>query len=283
MQEREGSKTYKEYLKVLKECSPYNFCEYSNNSIDRRITKIMRDNRLNMDELIYKTRKDQSFVEYVVESITVNTTELFRDPLIWEYLLKEVVPKLKGHPQINIWHAGCSTGQEVYSFMILLDQLNMLEKSKIYATDISQKALNCAAKGEYVYNFNYEKYLTNFEEVFKNHTTNVNFNDYFKVDKAKDLISVKAKLKEKTNFIKHDLVKEEMPFYNKFDIIFCRNVLIYFNESLQSRIVQRFHDNLFNKGVMVLGTHEGLNGFFRTKFARNNYVYSKTDTFHFKY
>lgn len=282
MQNREESQTYKDYLQVLKECSPYDFCEYSDNSIDRRIQKIMQDYRLTLDELIYKTRTEEEFVELVVEAITVNTTELFRDPQVWKHLSEKVYVTLKNRPKINIWHAGCSSGQEVYSNLILLDIMGLVDKCEIYATDISRKSLEVANSGAYKYNFNFQKYLNNFQDAFPN-LPKEKLLSYFDVDESKDRMSVKPSLLGKAKFIKHDLVKQPLPFYNKFDLIFCRNVLIYFNSGLQSRIIQKFHDTLFPGGAMVLGTHESISGFFKTKFAKNGPVYERTNTFHFKY
>lgn len=282
MQNSEKDHNYKEYLLILKECSPYDFSEYSDNSIDRRIKKIMRDQGLNMEELVLKTRTEPDFVEQVVEAITVNTTELFRDPDVWNHILKKVLPALKHQKKINIWHAGCSTGQEVYSLLILLDHLHILDRAEVYATDISKKALEQAKKGQYFYNFNAEKYRENFKASFEGETV-PDFDSYFSADADKDLLKIRTDFSEKVQFIKHDLVKGDLPFYNKFDLIFCRNVLIYFQGSLQSKIVERFHENLFPGGTMVLGSHESLGGFFKTKFSKNGPVYHRTNSFHFKY
>jgi chemotaxis protein methyltransferase CheR len=282
MQDKEESLTYKEYLQVLKECSPYDFSEYSDSSIDRRIQKVIRDYNISMDELIHKTRTDEVFVEQVVEAITVNTTELFRDPHVWAYMRDIVIPQLKSRPKINIWHAGCSTGQEVYSDMIVLHSMGLLDKCDIYASDISKKAIELAKKGVYRNTFNNDKYKENFKTVFEG-TDVPDFNTYFDVRESDDRIEVKPFLLDKVKYIKHDLVKEEQAFYNKFDLIFCRNVLIYFNSGLQSRIVQRFYDNLFPGGILVLGAHEALTGFFKTKFAKNGPVYTRTNSFRMKY
>src|SRR6056297_664168 len=121
--------TYKEYLHLLKEHSPYDFSEYSDNSIFRRIQKVMRDNHVTLEELGVRTRNDKDFVEQVVEDITVNTTELFRDPVVWRYLYDKHLPLYRNNNVINIWVAGCSTGQEVYSLMILLNELGLLAKT----------------------------------------------------------------------------------------------------------------------------------------------------------
>ncbi|MFO8001111.1 MAG: protein-glutamate O-methyltransferase CheR [Marinilabilia sp.] len=275
--------TYKEYLQVLKNHSPYDFSEYSDNSIFRRIQKVMRDHHLTLDELGARTRSDHLFVEQVVEAITVNTTELFRDPSLWRFLLDQFLPAYRNNNFINIWSAGCSTGEEVYSLAILLNELGMLEKSRIFATDISQKAIDAAKKGMYKHQLE-RGCIESFKEVFRNRPGgSPDFSKYFDVDEDNDRIKVRPFLKKNVKFQKHDLVKNEMPFYNKLDIIFCRNVLIYFNVKLQNRIVQRFFDHLYAHGALILGAHEGLNGFFKTKFNRSGPVYTKSNVFHFKY
>jgi len=243
----------------------------------------MRDNHVTLEELGVRTRNDKDFVEQVVEDITVNTTELFRDPVVWRYLYEKHLPLYRNNNVINIWVAGCSTGQEVYSLMILLNELGLLAKTRIYATDISQKAIDVAAKG--VYKNQIEKGCKdNFDQVFKNLAENpVEFTKYFDVGLKSDEIKVKPFLKKDLIFLKHDLVKNDLPFYSKMDIIFCRNVLIYFNVNLQNRIVQRFHDNLYNQGSLILGAHEGLSGFFKTKFNRTGPVFIRSNVFRFKY
>jgi chemotaxis protein methyltransferase CheR len=278
-----GYNQYSEYLEVLNECSPYDFSGYSNNSIKRRIDKIMHDNNLNIDQLIYRTRTSEEFVEYVVESITVNTTELFRDPPLWVDLYQNVLPALKDKPKIHIWHAGCSTGQEVYSNIILLHQLGLLEKSEIYASDISRNALSQAEKGVYRFSFNYESYYHNFKQIFPSNTKAL-FETFFSINKdVDDSILIRPEFIGKIMYLRHDLVKEPFPAFSKFDIIFCRNVLIYFNENLQNSIVQRFYERLFSGGSLILGSHESLHGFFKTKFVHHKEVYKKTSSFHLKY
>jgi chemotaxis protein methyltransferase CheR len=281
MQDSDEDITFKEYLQILKDHSPYDFSEYSDNSISRRIHKVMRDYRLSLPELITKTKSEQDFVEQIVEAITVNTTELFRDPPIWSFIHQKLLPALKTKTNINIWHAGCSTGQEVYSNLILLDQLDLLDRVTVYATDISQKVLDQAYNGVYKYRFN-QNYIENFNQV-QGLNQQVNFSKYFDIHESEDKLVVKDSLRSIPKFIKHNLVQEKMPFYNKFDIIFCRNVLIYFNSGLQTRIVQRFYDNLFPGGSMILGTHETITGFFKTKFVKNGPLYTKSNVFHFKY
>jgi chemotaxis protein methyltransferase CheR len=192
---RSGVMTYKEYLQVLKEHSPYDFSEYSDNSIFRRIQKVMRDYHLSLEELGLRTQSDKLFVEQVVEAITVNTTELFRDPLVWRFLFEKHLPAFRSNKFINIWHAGCSTGQEVYSLIILFNELGMLDKAQIFASDISQKAIDMAAKGVFKHQLA-RGCINNFNKVFENHSNGpVDFFKYFEVDEKNDKITVKPLLK----------------------------------------------------------------------------------------
>ena len=221
--------TFKEFLVELKKHTPYNFCDYSDNSIQRRIDKILKDHKLSMMELMTKIRSDIEFVEQLVDDITVNTTELFRNDETWEYLYKKVMPGLKSKNNINVWHAGCSTGQEVYSNLILFNELGLLDKLNVVASDLNNKVIRTAKKGEYDFKFN-ERYIDVYNDLMRKIQPNAaSFDTYFDVDKDNDKLMVKDFLKKIPKFKKHDLVSEEIPYYQKFDIIYCRNVLIYFN------------------------------------------------------
>ena len=166
---------------------------------------------------------------------------------------------------IFIWHAGCSSGQEVYSMLILLNELNMFEKAKVFATDLNTNMLESAKRGVYRYRFNLN-YFDNFDKVIKENPYNyedikeVDYNKYFEIDKAKDTITMSKFLRDKTIFRKHDLVNDKNIFYSKFDIIFCRNVIIYFNNQLQNRVIEMFSNNLYRDGYLVLGAHESIFG-----------------------
>lgn len=278
--------SYNEFLVELKKHTPYNFLEYSHNSIHRRLTKVLADYSLDMNQLVEKIKSDQSFVEKLVEEITVNTTELFRDPEVWVYLFEEVYPKLKSKKVINIWHAGCSSGQEVYSNMILLNELGLLDRCKIFATDLNQNVLNTAKVGKYKYRFN-KKYIDNFLEVVNNlgyHQDHpIHFEKYFNINEEEDTMQIISDFRKRPEFKKHDLVNVDIPFFHKFDMIFCRNVLIYFNVGLQDRIVKLYHEHMFDGGFLVLGAHENLSGFFKTKFVRESHVYKRSSVFHMKF
>jgi len=276
----------KTYLKELKAHTPYDFSDYSDNSIHRRLQKVLKDHQLTMDELLEKTRSDKYFVEQLVEEITVNTTEMFRDPDIWIAFYNRIYPLLKNRTSINIWHAGCSSGQEVYSNIIMLNELGLLERSKIYATDLNSKMISQAKYATYRYRFN-KKHIDIFNSKLKanpvGEISHIEIDKYYDVSEENDSMKIKGFIKNIPNFQKHDLVQEKLPFYNKFDIIFCRNVLIYFNTSLQTKIFQFFYDRLHQGGILLLGNHEGLTGFFKTKFTKSDPFYVKNNAFHFKY
>lgn len=268
------------FINSLKSISDYDFSDYSTKSFTRRIEKILIDYKLDINGLVQKVQKDSEFLEQIVKDITVNTTELFRDPKTWQTLKYRVLPKMLEKSSIYIWHSGCSTGQEVYSMMILLNELGLLEKSKIYASDINTDVINVAKEGKYVYRFNID-YLENFDQVIKQNPFNfeeykeVPYSKYFTIDKVKDTITMKPFLTEKVIYKKHDLVNQGNIFNIKFDIIMCRNVLIYFNYELQNRIFAMFHESLNTNGYLVLGIHESILGAQAQKYNKKGLVYSK--------
>ncbi|MBN2613963.1 MAG: hypothetical protein JXB00_20565 [Bacteroidales bacterium] len=268
------------FIYALKNSSKYDFSQYSEKSLKRRLAKVLADNRLNLTSLINRMKNDTNFVEKIVKEITVNTTELFRDPQVWQAIRYAILPKLKNNSVINIWHAGCSTGQEVYSMLILLNELDLLDRTKVYATDLNSDVLENARQGLYKYRFNIG-YLDNFDKVIKENPYNfeeyndVPYEKYFSIDKSNDLIKMSNSLKEKPIFKKHDLVTEDNTLYVKFDIILCRNVIIYFNYELQNRVFDLFHKNLYDNGCLILGLHETILGTYSVKFQKKGHAYYK--------
>jgi len=268
------------FINALKSFTNYDFSDYSEKSLQRRVDKVLSDHKIDILKLIDEIQKNSDFVEKIVKEITVNTTELFRDPAIWQSLRYKVLPGFANNETINIWHAGCSSGQEVYSLMILLSELGLLDKSRIYASDINSDVMEIAKNGVYKYRFNLN-YLDNFDKVIKENPYHYeNFNDvpyskYFDIDKNKDIIRMHSFLREKPVFKKIDLVKDQNIFFVKFDIILCRNVIIYFNYNLQNKVFNLFYNNLYDESYLVLGIHETILG----PFAGN---YEKRDQFYLK-
>jgi chemotaxis protein methyltransferase CheR len=268
------------FIYALKNSSKYDFSQYSEKSLKRRLAKVLADNKLTLPLLINRMKNDTLFVEKIVNEITVNTTELFRDPQVWQAIRYAILPKLKNNSVINIWHAGCSTGQEVYSMLILLSELGLLERTKVYATDLNAEVLENARQGKYKYRFNIG-YLDNFDKVIKENPYNfeeyndVPYENYFYIDKTSDLIKINSQLRDKPIFKKHDLVTEDNTLYVKFDIILCRNVIIYFNYDLQNRVFDLFHKNLYENGCLILGLHETILGSYSVKFQKKGHAYYK--------
>jgi len=268
------------FVTALKNVTKYDFTEYSDKSLKRRLLKVLTDYNLDLSGLISNVKLDNCFAEKIVKEITVNTTELFRDPPVWHLLRSRVLPRFKNNKTINIWHAGCSTGQEVYSMMILLNEMDMLDRAKIFATDINTDVLDTSKRGVYKYRFNIG-YLDNFDKVIKQNPLNfeeyneVPYEKYFDIDKLKDTITIKKFLTDKPIFRKHDLVKDGNLFFAKFDLILCRNVIIYFNYSLQNKVFELFSSNLYPKGCLLLGMHETILGPWANKFEKIGQAYVK--------
>lgn len=268
-------------IKTIYSENGYDFSEYSRKSFVRRIQKILGDYKFTVNELVREIKKaDEPFIEKLIANITVNTTELFRSPPVWQSVKYRVLPKLQNNEKIDIWHAGSSTGQEVYSMLILLNEMNLLDRVNIYASDLNIKALEKAVKGEYIYRFNIE-YLHNFDEVIRKNPYNfeeyndVPYSKYFTINQENDTIQIKDFLLDKIIFKKHDIVKRQNIFNKKFDLIICRNVMIYFNLALQSKILKFFYDNLKFPGYLVLGYHESILGNEVNLYHKKHYYYTK--------
>jgi len=262
----------------IKNISDYDFSGYSDKSLKRRLAKLLFDNDLDFEIFLEKMEQDKSFLEKVVKKITVNTTELFRDPAVWNSIRHEILPLFRNYLPLNIWHAGCSTGQEVYSMLILLNELNLFETSNMYATDINSDVLEIARTGIYKYMFNLN-YLDNFDTVIRqNHSgqyIDVEYSKYFTIDKKRDVIKMNPFLMDKPVYKKMDLVRDTNPFPAKFELIVCRNVIIYFNYELQNRVIKLFYDNLSAGGCLILGVHETILGPFSIYFEKKYQGYFK--------
>ncbi len=268
------------FITAIKMASTYDFSDYSERSFKRRVEKLLIDNHMDINQLSLKISKDKFFLEKVVRDITVNTTELFRDSDMWITLKHQILPKLKKNKSIFIWHAGCSSGQEIYSMLILLHELGMFEQAKVFATDINSEMLESSKAGVYKYRFNLG-YLDNFDKVIKENplnfeeTKDVPYEKYFDIDKVKDTIKMKEFLREKVVFRKHDLVNDGNIFYSKFDLVLCRNVIIYFNNKLQNHVIELFNNSLYRDGYLVLGAHESILGPVSNNFDRTKGFYKK--------
>lgn len=256
------------------------FSEYSDRSLRRRLTRLLEEEGCSFEALLDRLHEDVSYSEHVLNRITVNTSELFRDPGMWLGLRGQVLPWLRRKHALRIWHAGCSRGQEVYSMLILLNELGMMERARVYATDLNSEVLADAQRGEYRFRFNLQ-YLHNFDQVVNTNPLNyeddlaVPYSKYFTIDKARDQIRMHDFLLSRPEYKRNDLTWVKNPFATRYDIIFCRNVIIYFNRTLQNRLFGLFYELLEPGGVLVLGMHESIVGVWADRFKRLSKVYVK--------
>ena len=226
----------------------YDFRNYSRASLKRRLNNVLASSRLNsFSEMQHKILYDKKFFESLLLDLTVNVTEMFRDPSFYCALREKVIPVLKTYPFIKIWHAGCSTGEEVYSMAILLKEENLLSKTMLYATDIDDKVLKIAREGIYPLE-RIKEYTQNYQKA----QGQSSFSDYYMAKYEAAIMN--SSLKKNIVFSQHNLVTDGI--FGEMNLVICRNVLIYFDKDLQNRVLQLFHDSLTRKGILCLGSKE---------------------------
>ncbi len=237
-------------LNDLYEIYGYDFNNYSKASLKRRIQRICTIDKFpSFAELRYRVKSDPTYLKRFVEEMTVNVTEMFRDPTFYHFLRTEVLPTLGAKPFIRIWHAGCSTGEEVYSMAILLKEANLLHKSLLYATDLNPTVLEKARQG--IFPMSHMKlYSENYIESGGMH----DFSSYYIANYGQ--VKFMEALGEKMIFSTHNLVSDRS--FNEFDLILCRNVLIYFDKDLQEKVLKLFDESLGTLGYLALGSKETL-------------------------
>lgn len=251
------------FTSALYSSSGYDLSGYSDKSLRRRLDRLLEEDGVPLSSVIERLGRDVGYGERVLNRLTVNTSELFRDPGMWLFLRSRVLPRFQESRYLNVWHSGCSKGQEVYSMLILLDQLGYLSRSRLYASDINTEVLEYARRGVYPFRFNLS-YLENFDRVVNvnplnyEDEPNVPFGHYFDVDRGHDTMTVRHGYRMYPAFRHNDLVRMSNPFYVRYDIIFCRNVLIYFNSDLKRRLSHFFYDLLYPGGFLVLGNQESV-------------------------
>ncbi|NRF38989.1 protein-glutamate O-methyltransferase CheR [Pedobacter foliorum] len=247
----------------------FDFGDYSAASLKRRVTRIMQLQKLSLFDLRILLTNDPDYFESFLVEVTVNVTEMFRDPQFYKSVATNVIPYLRSYQRIKVWNAGCSTGEELYSFAILFSEENLYERCFFYGTDINVDVLEYARDGIYDLQ-KMKQYSENFHKTGTIHT----LSDYYtaKYDAAK----INHSLKKNVLFSVHNLASDGV--FNEFQVISCRNVLIYFNTELQKRVIELFYNSLANFGFLCLGSKETLRsteiGRFKTIDKKNN-IYQK--------
>ncbi len=239
----------KELLQLVQRRYGYDFSEYSEASILRRINRFSDIHKIqNYFDLRHQLLNEPALFSDFVLEVTVNTTEMFRDPAFFLSMKEKVFPGLATYPHCKIWHAGCSTGEEVYSMAIMLKE-NKLNKATIYATDINSEVIDQAREATYPMKL-LKEYTGNYIKAGGTHS----FSDYYTAHYNMAVFS--SALRKNVVFSVHNLVSDGS--FNEFNLIVCRNVLIYFNKELQERVLKLFYESLAPLGYLALGPKESL-------------------------
>ncbi|WP_088549047.1 CheR family methyltransferase [Paenibacillus aquistagni] len=229
----------------------FDFRDYAFPSLRRRIWhQVYKEQLGSISALQGRLLYDREAAERLVETLSIPVTEMFRDPAVFKAIREKVLPAIRELPAIRIWHAGCSTGEEVYSMAILLEEEGLLDRSRLYATDMNLASLKQAREG-----------LSSLEKM-KQYTTNYlqaggkrSFSEYYKVTQE-GKVEFDPRLRRYMLFSDHHLATDKS--FNEFHVILCRNVMIYFNDVLRDRVHQLIYDSLAQDGILVLGSKESI-------------------------
>jgi chemotaxis protein methyltransferase CheR len=242
---------YSLVLNAIKLRYGHNFDSYAQKSLKRRLEyHVEKHGFESLTDMIKPIIYDEVFFENLLNTVSVPVTEMYRDPAFFSVLRDKVLPLLKTYPSVNIWHAGCATGEEVYSMAIMLEEEGLYDNCHIYATDFNTGSLEHAKQGVYSYT-KMQKYTENYYLSGGKQS----FSDYY--DNHEDGIKINERLARNITFAKHNLANDSV--FGQFNLILCRNVLIYFGKQLQDKVFSLFHESTLPLGYLCLGSHESLN------------------------
>ncbi len=228
----------------------YDFRSYARASIDRRIRQFLSSKRIQViSELIPRLLHEEETFSELVQYFSIPVTEMFRDPFVYWAIRDKVVSLLKTYPFVRIWHAGCASGEEVYSLAIVLAEEGLYNRATVFATDFNDYALERAREGIYTAD-RVKEFTRNYQEAGGTGS----FSEYYHA--RYDSAVMNAALKKRLTFASHNLVTDHV--FSEMHLVFCRNVLIYFNRELQNRALRLFTDSLIRGGFLCLGTKEDL-------------------------
>jgi chemotaxis protein methyltransferase CheR len=226
----------------------YDFRDYSPETMHRRVrAALARSGANNFGLMQHRLLTEPDFFAALLDDLTIQITEMFRDPDFYLAFREQVVPTLRTYPQLKIWHAGCATGEEVYATAILLREENLYDRTQIYATDMSGRAVEHAKEGIYA-----GAQAELFSENYRQSGGKSALAKYYSA--AYGHIAMHEELKRNIVFFQHDLVSDYA--LGEMQVVFCRNVLIYFGEKLRARALGVFADSLCRGGFLCLGASE---------------------------
>jgi chemotaxis protein methyltransferase CheR len=238
-----------ELIDLTKKIHGFDFSSYSKASLKRRVNRIMNNERMQFYDLKHVMVNDQGYFQWFLDEVTVNVTEMFRDPDFYKALNSQVIPYLSTFQHIKLWSAGCSSGEEVYSLAILLNEAGLRKKSFIYGTDVNTEMLKEARKGIYSL-----KKIKSYAENYQFSGLKGSLSDHFTI--MYDAATIHSELKHNTLFSIHNLISDGV--FNEFQLISCRNVFIYFETPLQEKILELFYNSLAPFGFLCMGNKEAI-------------------------
>jgi chemotaxis protein methyltransferase CheR len=228
----------------------YDFRNYAKASIKRRVNhRLLKEGLENLSAMQHKLLYDVHFFERLLLDMSINVTEMFRDPSFYLALRKHVIPQLKKYPFLKVWHAGCSSGEEVYSMAIILKEEGLYDRTQIYATDMNEVVLRQAKDG--IFNISkLKQYTANYQKAGGLES----FSDYYMAHY--EHVVMDKSLKKNVLFSDHNLATDGV--FGEMNLILCRNVLIYFNRELQNRVLKLFFDSICQDCFLCLGSKESI-------------------------
>ena len=236
---------------VYRRCG-FDFRNYARPSLRRRVWNAVRLEAVpTITRLTDMILRDNDTLDRLLLQLSVNVTSMFRDPGFYKAFREQVVPLLAAYPFIRVWHAGCATGEEVYSTAIIFEEEGLYDRCRIYATDMNELVLQRAKAGIFPI-ADMQSYSTNYQLA----GGKAAFSDYYTA--RYEAAIFRQSLRRNVLFSHHNLVTDGS--FNEFNIIFCRNVLIYFNTTLQARVHRLLFESLRHFGILCLGSQEALRG-----------------------
>jgi chemotaxis protein methyltransferase CheR len=238
------------FLDAIYQRYGYDFRHYARASVRRRVQHILAGSgHQHLSELIPLLLRNENFAQQAIYDFSITVTEMFRDPNFYQAARQTIAPYLYTYPFIKVWVAGCATGEEVYSLAILLKEEGLYDRATIYATDFNETALKKAAEGIYPLK-EVQQYISNYQKSGKTGS----LSNYYHAEYNSAIMD--ASLKANITFAHHNLVTDGV--FSEVQVVFCRNVLIYFDRSLQNQVLNTLANSLCRGGFLCLGTKETL-------------------------
>lgn len=237
-------------IEAVRQRWDYDLGAYARASLARRVALTCEELGLpDAPALLPRVLQERAVFEQLLANLSVTVTEMFRDPEVYAALREQVLPQLATYPFIRVWHAGCATGEEMYSLAILFDEAGLLDRATFVGTDLNPRSLEQAAEGIYSL-----KALQSYARLYRAAGGTRSFADYFHA--AYGAARMAERLRERMQFHRHDLSGDEA--FGEFHLVMCRNVLIYFSPNLQRRVLDLFRRSLAPLGYLCLGLREYL-------------------------